>query len=195
MTDTLANFVIDISADTSAAQAQLLELEKLSTRFSTRFASSFERAIFSGQDFGEVLRGLALDLSRLAFRSALQPLRQAGAGLLGDMFQGIFPFAKGGVAGGTPATVAFAQGGVLSGPTTFPLAGGRIGLAGEAGAEAIMPLARGPDGRLGVRSQGGGSPVSVTFNITTQDAESFRRSEGQIAAMLARATRRGERNL
>jgi phage-related minor tail protein len=69
-------------------------------------------------------------------------------------------------------------------------------LAGEAGPEAILPLARGADGRLGVRSQGSaGAGMTVTFNISTPDAESFRRSEGQIASMLARATRRGERNL
>jgi hypothetical protein len=46
-----------------------------------------------------------------------------------------------------------------------------------------------------VRAQSGAAPVSVTFNITTPDADGFRRSQGQIAAMLARATRRGERNL
>jgi hypothetical protein len=37
--------------------------------------------------------------------------------------------------------------------------------------------------------------VNVTFNVTTPDAESFRRSEGQIAAMLSRAVGRGSRNL
>ena len=36
---------------------------------------------------------------------------------------------------------------------------------GEAGTEAIMPLARGADGRLGVATQGGGSAVHVTFNM------------------------------
>lgn len=194
MTDTLASFAIDITADTSAAKAELLELEKLSTRFSARFASSFERAIFSGQSFGDVLRGLATDISRLALRSAMQPLQQAGAGFFGHALQGLFGFAKGGVVSGIAPT-AFARGGVVNSPVLFPMGGGQVGLAGEAGAEAIMPLARGPDGRLGVRAEGGGRPVSVTFNITTPDANSFRRSEGQIAAMIARATRRGERNL
>ncbi len=42
----------------------------------------------------------------------------------------------------------------------FPNAGGGIGLMGEAGAEAILPLKRGPDGALGVASQGGGQPVT-----------------------------------
>jgi phage-related minor tail protein len=195
MSDSLANFSIGVTADTAAAKAQFLELEKLGAQFSTRFASSFERAIFSGKSFGDVLRGLALDLSRLAFRSAVQPLQQAGAGLFDGALGNLLGFARGGVAGGS-APIAFAHGGVLSGPAVFPLGGGgRMGLAGEAGAEAIMPLARGPDGRLGVRAQNGGTPISVTLNISTPDAESFRRSQGQITAMLARATRRGERNL
>lgn len=58
-----------------------------------------------------------------------------------------------------------------------------------------MPLARGADGRLGVRGNGAGGPVAITFNISTPDAESFRRSEGQIAAMLTRTVNRGHRNL
>jgi phage-related minor tail protein len=65
---------------------------------------------------------------------------------------------------------------------------------GEAGAEAIMPLARGPDGRLGV-SAGGGAPTLVTVNIATPDAESFKRSEAQVSAALARAVARGRRAL
>jgi phage-related minor tail protein len=69
------------------------------------------------------------------------------------------------------------------------------GIAGERGAEAIMPLARGPDGRLGVKSNGGGAGVNVTFNVATPDAESFRRTEAQISAMLARAIAHGQRNM
>ena len=51
----------------------------------------------------------------------------------------------------------YAQGGVVSGPTVFPMADGNIGLMGEAGAEAIMPLKRGPSGRLGVEVTNQGS--------------------------------------
>jgi hypothetical protein len=47
-----------------------------------------------------------------------------------------------------------------------------------------------------VRADGGaGGGVAVTFNITTADADSFRRSETQIAALLARAVGQGQRNL
>jgi phage-related minor tail protein len=104
---------------------------------------------------------------------------------------GLFANAFGGNA---PAT-HFAQGGVISSPAYFAN-GGAIGLMGERGAEAVMPLARGPDGRLGVVTQGEASrPVSVTVNIAAQDIESFRRSEAQITGALARAVARGQRNL
>jgi phage-related minor tail protein len=66
---------------------------------------------------------------------------------------------------------------------------------GEAGAEAVMPLTRGSDGRLGVQSAGGGAQVVVHFNVTTPDATSFVKSEAQVSAMLARAVARGRRGL
>jgi lambda family phage tail tape measure protein len=89
---------------------------------------------------------------------------------------------------------AFARGGVVDGPVAFPMRGG-TGLMGEAGPEAIMPLARGADGRLGVRGAGGGPRVQVTMNISTPDVEGFQRSRSQIAAELSRALQRGGRNL
>ena len=63
--------------------------------------------------------------------------------------------------------VPYAMGGVVSKPTLFKFAQGgamRTGLMGEAGPEAIMPLKRGADGRLGV-SGGGSAPVNVTVNV------------------------------
>lgn len=51
---------------------------------------------------------------------------------------------------------------VLTKPTLFKFAkGGAFGVGGEAGAEAVMPLQRGRDGKLGVRLYGGGQSVNV----------------------------------
>jgi lambda family phage tail tape measure protein len=58
---------------------------------------------------------------------------------------------------------AFARGGIVNKPTVFPFANG-IGLMGEAGPEAIMPLRRGRDGNLGVMSSGGGT-TNVVVNV------------------------------
>ena len=131
-------------------------------------------------------------------KSAFAPLQQNFTSILGNLFTGggssaPFAFAKGGVlAAGTP--IPFASGGVIASPMSFPLAGGRTGLAGERGAEAILPLTRGADGRLGVASTGHASGPPITINITATDLESFQRSETQIAALLARAVALGQRN-
>ena len=92
------------------------------------------------------------------------------------------------------AIMPFAKGGVISQATAFPMRGGTMGLMGEAGPEAIMPLSRGPDGRLGVRAAGGGGPVTVTFNISTPDVAGFQRSQTQIAAQMGRLLAQGNRN-
>ena len=57
----------------------------------------------------------------------------------------------------------YAYGGVVSRPTLFPMANG-MGLMGEAGAEAILPLRRGSNGKLGVQSTGGGA-TSIVVNV------------------------------
>jgi phage-related minor tail protein len=192
MTETVASLSVRIGADTNDARQKLKELERLGGAFGRQISGAFEDAIFAGDSLGDTLRALALDLSRLTLRSAVQPLSAAlGSGLAG-LFGGLTPFANGGVVG-SPMPKPFAQGGVIASPVSFPL-GGRMGLAGEAGPEAILPLARGSDGRLGVQAQGGGG-VTITMNISTPDADSFRRSETQIGAIVSRAVSRGQRNL
>lgn len=55
---------------------------------------------------------------------------------------------------------------VVSKPTAFGIAGGGVGVMGEAGDEAIMPLTRTAGGQLGVRALGGGgSSGSNTYNF------------------------------
>ena len=161
--------------------------------FGNTLTRAFTDSAFRGKKLSAVFRGMALSLSRTALNAAIAPLGRAIGGGFSGLLTRALGFQKGGVlAQGTP--VPFARGGVIAAPTAFPLGGGRIGLAGEAGPEAILPLARGTDGRLGVRAQGSGG-IAITFNVTTPDAESFRRSESQLAAMLNRVVSRGGRNL
>jgi len=61
--------------------------------------------------------------------------------------------------------IPFARGGVVTRPTLFPMANG-AGLMGESGPEAIIPLARSSDGKLGVR--GGGTVINITNNSSAQ---------------------------
>ena len=131
-----------------------------------------------------------------SLNGALKPVTDGLAstlsGGIGNLLSGLLGFQNGG-AFSSGRVSAFAKGGVITGPTTFPMRGG-TGLMGEAGPEAIMPLSRGADGSLGVKTQTGRSNVTVNMNITTPDAGSFTRSRAQVAAGLSRAMQRGQRN-
>jgi hypothetical protein len=93
-----------------------------------------------------------------------------------------------------PQIATFATGGVIGAPSYFPMSGG-LGLAGEAGPEAILPLSRGADGRLGIAGGGMSARSSITVQIATPDADSFRRSEAYVTGQIARAVARGQRGL
>ena len=177
-------------------EQQFIRSSQAGQRFGNTIATAFVDLTLKGKGFGDVLRTLGLRLSELALKTAFKPLTDAIGGALDRAITGSIggaAFARGGVIQrGLP--VPFADGGVIASPIAFPLAGNRVGIAGERGAEAILPLSRGPDGRLGVRADGGGG-MHVTFNVTTPDADSFRRSETQLAALLARAVAQGQRNL
>ncbi len=150
-------------------------------------ATGFGSATTSCKSFNDTLANIAQSLARMALRAGTKALAEGLVGGLSGMFSNAF--------GGATPIAPFAQGGVIASPTYFAN-GGVVGLMGERGAEAIMPLARGPDGRLGVVAQNAAArPVSVTVNIAAQDVESFRRSEAQITGALARAVARGQRNL
>ena len=192
-TSPVETWTVAVNADTSALSAELGNAASLGRQFSNALVGAFDSIAIKGRNVGDVLRTLALRLSDIVLKAALKPLEQGFRNLVSGLMSGGIGFAKGGVVRqGMP--VPFASGGVIQSPISFPLAGGRLGIAGERGAEAIMPLSRGPDGRLGIAARGGAG-TSVTFNVTAQDAESFRRSETQIAAMLARAVSLGQRNL
>lgn len=186
MVDNNDGIYVVIGGDIAPLRSALADASRLSNRFANDLTRAFTDASLKGKALSEVLRSLAFSLSQNTLEAALAPISRA----FGDSLTRLL-----GGAGLVPSLpVPFARGGVISSPVTFPLSGQR-GLAGEAGPEAILPLARGRDGRLGVRTDGGAPSLNVTFNVTTQDAESFRRSEGQIAAMLSRVVGRGQRNL
>ena len=168
----------------------------MSRSLSSSIGRAFEGLVFDGKKLSETLAGVGRSLSSSALSQALGPVQKSiGSALSGGLqavLGGLSPFAKG-AAFSSGRVAAFARGGVVDGPTHFPMRGG-VGLMGEAGPEAIMPLARGADGRLGVRGGGGGA-VSVTMHISTPDVAGFQRSQSQIAAEMNRAMKRGRRNL
>ena len=181
---------VRIDADTAPFADALKDLQSLSKSFGRELTGALKSAAVSGKSLDDVLRQIGLGLAGMALSQGLKPLQSLTSSLFSGLFGGLsgaLHFANGGVPGGvTP----FASGGVVSTPTYFPLGRG-LGLAGEAGAEAILPLRRSADGKLGVAAAGDAAPVNVVFNVTAPDAASFRKSEAQITGMLARAVSRG----
>ncbi len=172
------------------------EVTTLSSGIGSGLRRAFEGLVFDGMKLSDALKGIARSMADTAFAVAMKPLEQALSGAIAQgvngLIGGVLPFADGG-AFAQGRVMPFAKGGIVSQPTYFPMRGA-TGLMGEAGAEAIMPLRRGADGRLGVATAGGGRPLNVTFNVSTPDVAGFQRSQSQIAAQMGRLLARGERN-
>lgn len=189
MLEKIDGLEFSIDLNTQDLRGELNQLSGLGQQFGRTMVRSFAGAVTSGRKLSDVLRSLALSLSKQALSSAIKPLGNAIGGLFGNIL---------GSANGNVFSAGkikpFANGGIVNSPTLFPMRGA-TGLMGEAGAEAILPLSRGPDGRLGVKSGRAGSPVNITMNITTPDVGGFQKSQSQVAAMMTRAIERGNRNL
>ena len=135
-------------------------------------------------NFADLANSIIQDIARIAIRQAIiKPL----LGGLGDIFG--LSFANGGVFAQN-GIQPFARGGIVDKPTMFPFAKG-IGLMGEAGPEAILPLRRGANGRLGVESSSEGGSVSVTINVdaTGTRAEGDQGRAGQFARAISEAVK------
>lgn len=121
--------------------------------------------------FSSMTNSILSDISKIVAQNFVQqfisPLINSGLGATGffpptvasangNIFAGgnVIPFAKGGIPG-----LSSYRNQIVQGPTMFAMGG--LGVMGEAGPEAIMPLKRGPGGVLGV--QGGGSNVQVNI--------------------------------
>lgn len=148
--------------------------------------------------FGGLLGGVGNSIG-----GAIGRLFNPGTVLPGDPTGGLGPafLANGGVFSGGAQIVPFARGGsIVNRPTMFPITGGKVGLMGEAGPEAIMPLERGKDGKLGVRGGGGGMVVNFSPVIDARGADKelrdrlpglLRESEQRMVAEVRRLADRG----
>ena len=132
-------------------------------------SGEFSWETFAGA-ISRIAKNLATRLIELAFKpieTALLNAFMGGGGGGGGILGSLFGFARGGVFTGGAELTAFAQGGVVNRPTLFPFAKG-VGLMGEAGPEAILPLRRGKGGRLGVEMSGDGGAAAPAAQMSTR---------------------------
>jgi hypothetical protein len=160
-------------------------------------SKSLTDMIMSGKaNFADLAKSIIADLIQMTIRAQIYQMimmatgmfagASAGPGSPGVGTQGPtgMGFARGGIFAAGNVIPFAAGGGIVNRKVLFPMANGNVGMMGEAGPEAIMPLTRGPGGRLGVAANGGGRTINMTIN--TPNADSFRRSKSQIMAEMKR---------
>ena len=142
------------------ATNKLIEQETRREEMMASVSSSIENAFMSmvegSQSVGDAFKGMIREI-------ILDIYRQQVAKPFADFITGLF-MANGGAFSNGSQVTAYANGGVVGSPTMFKHSGG-LGLMGEAGPEAIMPLKRGSNGKLGVQVDGkSGGNITVVQN-------------------------------
>jgi archaellum component FlaC len=159
------------------------------------FSSAFEDAIINGEKLSDVLVSLLKDIERIILRTAITgPLANALSAGISSFFGpsptpsptttsgGLTPYmaatmsAKGNIFSGN-RLIPFANGGLIDRPSIFPMANGGVGLAGEKGTEAILPLFRTGSGDLGVKSGSGGG---VEINVYAPAGSSVKQNSQRV---------------
>lgn len=166
--------VVEVKSPLKEIEKDMVKLgfitESVADSIANSIGQGFMDMVSGTKTVAEAFRSMALSIAKELFDVlVIQRMVAAMKGLMG--FSDGAAFSGGNVlanangnafSGGN--VVPFASGGVVTSPTLFPMASG-IGLMGEAGPEAIMPLSRGSDGKLGVKVSGGGDGQSGGVDI------------------------------
>lgn len=194
--------------ETQALQQQQKALEEarkkqeaLADEMAGYFGDAFLSIVDGTKTVKDAFRDMARDIIRRLYEILVveQMVQSISGAIRGGMslFSGPAPgsnasmLANGGVLS-KGSLVPFANGGIVGAPMYFPMSGGRTGLMGEAGPEAIMPLKRGKNGKLGVESNGQGNNIVVnqSFNFAANGDESVKKIIAQAAPQIAQMTQR-----
>ena len=157
--------IAQIKETTVALQAETeanKKLEDSMNMVSSNIADAFMSIVDGSQTVAGAFNNMMYNILKSVYeQSVTQPLANGITGLLKGFLGG-----GGGGTGSMGLPMPFAKGGVIGSATTFQTSGGRMGLMGEAGPEAIMPLKKGANGQLGVQVNGnnGGNGGSITVN-------------------------------
>lgn len=168
-----------IRAQEEAEQAQQRLNDALTGNFKDAVMSVVEGTESVKDAFRNMLRSMILDIYE---QMVLEKYTKSAVSFLGAMFS-----ANGNAFGPSGHISYFAKGDVFNSPTAFQFGGGRLGVMGEAGPEAVMPLKRGADGKLGVASSGvnGSVVIEQHFHISANGDESVRKIIRQESPKIA----------
>lgn len=197
-------------ANTAVTNSIGLSWSNLSTSISSQLSSALTTPLQEGESAFERLGNVALNVINQiaqawlssALNNAFSNKGGSGLGTLGATAGGFFGpagsaigsffgntigklFNANGNAFSHGRVLPFAQGGVVSSPTMFPMAGNRTGIMGEKGAEAIMPLKRTPSGQLGVQAQTAPATVNI-YNQSDSRIETVQRPDGETDVFIKR---------
>ncbi len=172
------------------------QIKKLGELIKSSLGDAFMSIVDGSKSAGEAFKDMARLVLKQAFEMmVIKPLLDSlfGGGSSGGgsgFFSALFN-ANGNAFNKGQQLTAYANGGVVNSPTVFPMANG-AGLMGEAGPEAIMPLKRGKNGKLGVESSGSEKPVVInqSFNFSANGDESVKRIIAQAAPDIANLTQK-----
>ena len=172
--DATFSFKEEIKKVAESAMDLSANMGELAVSAVNRLADGFAELAVSGKaNFGDLARSILADLQRMIvkalFFKAIFGLFPGLEKFLGFEKGGVVESAKGNVFAKNKI-VPYASGGVIDKPVIFPMAKG-MGLAGEAGPEAILPLKRGKGGRLGVEASGGTNNIVVNVDASGSSVE------------------------
>jgi phage-related minor tail protein len=147
-------------------------IERAVTGSFNAVADTIARAVLSGKaSMDSLVNAMLADFDRIAVKDFIaKPIE----GVLSSLASSLLPIGGARASGG-------------------PVDAGLAYLVGEQGPELFVPQAGGsivPNGGVA-----GAARPQIVLNVNARDAQSFLKSETQIAAMLSRALARGQRNL
>jgi len=160
--------------------------QQLVSSIESTLEDGFMSMIDGTKSVKDAFRDMARDIIRELYRVLVVKKLVAS-------ISGFFGFADGGAFSGGSQIQAYADGGVVGGPTFFPMSGGKTGLMGEAGPEAIMPLKRGANGKLGVQAEGSsGGDINIVqnFSFAANGDDSVKKLIAQAAPQIANLTQK-----
>ena len=181
------NFKEELKKVAESAMDLKSQIGELAVNAVNRLADGFVELAMTGKaSFADLARSILADLQRMILKAlffkALFGLFPGLESFLGFEKGGVVESAKGNVFAQNKV-VPYASGGVIDKPVIFPMARG-MGLAGESGPEAILPLKRGRGGRLGVESSGGVGNVVVNVDASGSNVEGDNAQAAELGKML-----------